>query len=278
MQWIAWPSSAQATPAAWAVRLWSCARTYLTFPGHRTFDCIAFPSGFLPPTFIKQKWRSRLYSYGLLTRFYARMMHMYRFISDYHVMQVKHVHRCLSLHSPPLSRETLRDQFLALRDRFWPCKIDFWPCEIVFGIYITPTYVSICGHRWTDAILKIVVLIVSIAILYLKAADFKKISWFSSYHENQILFHYKSLLFSFQFILQIIGTPQALPERHHVYLCIKARRWRRRRWWSGARQERRRRSSRRAWRRLYSSRLRRCWSRFRETPRAFHQPWLLAGE
>ena len=107
---------------------------YLAFPGHRTFDCIAFPSGFLPPTFIKQKWRSRLYSYGLLTRFYARMMHMYRFISDYHVMQVKHVDRCLALHSPPLSRETLRDQFLALQDRFWPCKINFWACKIVFGL------------------------------------------------------------------------------------------------------------------------------------------------
>ena len=37
---------------------------------------------------------------------------------DYHVKQVKHIHRCLSLHSPPLSRGTLRDQFLALRDQF----------------------------------------------------------------------------------------------------------------------------------------------------------------
>ena len=49
-------------------------------------------------------------------------------------MQVKHVHRCLSLHLPPLSHESLRDQFLALRDRFWPCEIDFLPCEIVFGL------------------------------------------------------------------------------------------------------------------------------------------------
>ena len=53
---------------------------------------------------------------------------------DYHVKQVKHVHRFLSLHSPSLSRETLRDQFLTLRDRFWPCEINFWPCEIEFGL------------------------------------------------------------------------------------------------------------------------------------------------
>ena len=103
------------------------------------------------------------------------------------------------------------------------------------------------------AILKIVVLIVSIVVLYLKAADFEKISWFSSYNimKTKYYFIMNPYFFSFQSILQIIGTPQALPERHHVYLCIKARRW-----WSGARQERRR--SRRAWRRLYSSRLRRC--------------------
>ena len=35
---------------------------------------------------------------------------------------------------------------------------------------------------FTPDILKIVVLIVSIVVLYLKAADFEKISWFSSYN------------------------------------------------------------------------------------------------
>ena len=92
-------------------------------------------SGFVPPTFIQEKlgWNRSIL---ILCK-----------IHYYHVMQVKHVHR-LSLHSPPLSRETLRDrfsalrdrfsalrdQFLALRDQFWPGNIDFWPRQKIIGV------------------------------------------------------------------------------------------------------------------------------------------------
>ena len=67
--------------------------------------------------------------------------------------QVKHVHRCLSLHSPPLSDETLRDRFLALRDQFWPCEINFGLARSIFGLTrsifgLTISFLALRGCLW----------------------------------------------------------------------------------------------------------------------------------